>query len=195
MPQSEYFKVKNTFDREFELHSIVSNNLQFHPVFSTPKILLPNEIITIEIVFFPYYVETARANITLSSSIGEYNYNIVGHAIQNPHNLHPFTGMKLIGGSSYEQPIVIFNPYSDTLYIREIYTSEDFLTLLGNAISTNAITDSTSSTSTSVTPNHMKSSISTDLSVFQVSPGHTTEVIRVLISASTKGNMIIHSIL
>eukprot|EP01041_Mallomonas_annulata_P004107 gene4107-8163_t len=171
MPQSEYFVIQNPMATEISIHSITSSSLQFHPVFSTPKVLLPGESLSIEVVFFPYYVETSKANISVLSTVGSFYYQMVGQAIQNPHHLHPFTGMKLVSGASYEQPLIMYNPYSEILYIREIFTTEDFLTLMGSAVAGMG-----------------GQTVSTDIGLFQVGPGETTEVIKILISATIPGN-------
>lgn len=173
MPKSDYFTITNDRDIDVSIHNIASDSAQFHPVFPNTRILTPQESISVEVVFLPHFVESSYVNLVINSSQGAIDYEIVGHAVQNPYHLHPFMGLKLISGETYEQPIMIFNPHSDTLFIREVFTTEDFLTLFGSAV------DGESG---------KREFGSMDLNLFQVGTKETAEIIRILISAQEPGD-------
>ncbi|KAG2383394.1 hypothetical protein C9374_004065 [Naegleria lovaniensis] len=53
-----------------------------------------------------------------------------GGGIENAYNIKPILGYKLPVGADYRKPIYMHNPHqNETLLIKEIYTSEDFLLL------------------------------------------------------------------
>jgi hypothetical protein len=89
--------------------------------------------VTIQLMFLPYYVESVEVTLDLVTSVGNLKYHVHGNAVPNPYRLHPFLGHRVpIGTASYDQPIVIFNPHTEPLHIREIFTTEDFLSLRSN---------------------------------------------------------------
>ena len=46
--------------------------------------------------------------------------------------LRPFLGSRLTAGAeSFDQPILIQNPFDEPLQIREVFTTEDFMSLKG----------------------------------------------------------------
>jgi hypothetical protein len=79
----------------------------------------------------PFYTETASATLKISTSIGDFDYNVVGAPAFNSYHLHPFVGYRIPSGVPFEQPITIYNPHKDVLHIREIFTTEEFISLRG----------------------------------------------------------------
>ena len=181
IPQVQYISIRNLKDEDVFLASIYSDSFQFHPVFPNPKTILPSETLSIEIVFFPYYYELAKAQLSFNFSIGMVQYQVSGQGIQNPYHLHPILGNKLTTNSTYEQPIIMYNPHSEILHIREIYTTESFLSLQGLAIagSGGGTNNNMDGISQRKNPN--------DAHLFQVEPGEEIEIFKLMIIAGDPG--------
>jgi len=54
---------------------------------------------------------------------------VVGQGIQNPYRLRPFTGVKVPADVPFQPSIEIYNPHDTPLYVKEVFTSGDFLHL------------------------------------------------------------------
>jgi hypothetical protein len=129
IPSISEFSISNDLDHEIHLYSISSGSSQFHPVSFQPQILQRYQSLTIQLLFLPYHIRAIEATLSITTSVGEFEYRIIGKATRNPYNLHPFIGNKVIAGVPFEQPIVMFNPLDEVLHIREIFTTEEFLSL------------------------------------------------------------------
>jgi hypothetical protein len=129
IPTISEFTLDNEMDIDVHVYSIASDSSQFHPVSFQPQVLLPKDSLSIQLLFLPYHVKATDAVLTISTSAGEFEYRIIGKATSNPYRLHPFIGNKVIAGVPFEVPIVMFNPHDSVLHIREIFTTEEFLSL------------------------------------------------------------------
>ena len=129
IPTVADFSIENKNDFDIYLYSVTSNSAQFYPVLFQPQTLRAKSSISVQLLFLPYQVETTEAKLTISSSEGNLDYIIHGQSIKNPYYLHPFVGFRIPTGVPIEQPIKIFNPHPEVLHIREIFTTEDFLSL------------------------------------------------------------------
>ena len=118
-------------DDDIQLISIAADNPQFYPVMFQPQPLSSMNSIQIRILFLPFYAQPAEATLTISTSLGDFEYTIEGAPAYNAYRLHPFVGYKIPSGVPFEQPITIHNPHSEVLRIREIFTTEEFLSLRG----------------------------------------------------------------
>lgn len=131
IPTVSSFTITSSLDVDVELNSISADNPQFYPVLFQPQTLARRESVMIRILFLPFYTETASATLKISTSIGDYEYNIVGAPAYNSYRLHPFVGYRIPSGVPFEQPITIYNPHDEVLHIREIFTTEEFISLRG----------------------------------------------------------------
>jgi hypothetical protein len=84
---------------------------------------------SIQLLFLPYHIRSVNATVTIVTSVGDFTYNLVGVSTSNPYGLRPFIGNRIISGVPLEVPIVMRNPHADPLRIREIFTTEEFLSL------------------------------------------------------------------
>lgn len=197
------------------IHSVVTNNTQFHTVTFQTQTLYYQDSLIVHIMFLPYFVDKVETDLLISTSAGDLSYHIIGNAVANPYHLHPFIGYRIPAGELvYEQPITVFNPHDEVLNIREIFTTESFLSLHPAKNSIGASTDtlgsnkpgkkspSSSSTSQSGTDDSGSSgsgsgsgtgstssgSSSTDsLSAWIVPPGVEKEVMLLSMSAKLPG--------
>jgi hypothetical protein len=131
IPSVSVFTLTNSLNYEFDLISILSDNSQFYPVLFQPQIVYPKESIQIQILYLPFYAQVSKATLTLSTSIGNFPYPVSAAQAYNSYHLHPFIGYRIASGIPFQQPISLFNPHDQPLHIREIYTTEEFLSLEG----------------------------------------------------------------
>jgi hypothetical protein len=131
IPSITMFTLINPLDLEFDLLSIQSDNAQFYPVVFQPQSVSPQDTVQIQILYLPYYPQASQATLTLTTSIGEFEYPVNTAPAYNSYHLHPFLGHRLATGLSLQHSISIYNPHAQPLHIREIYTTESFLSLEG----------------------------------------------------------------
>lgn len=131
IPSMADFSLTNAHKEDIQLLSVISDDTQFYPVLFQPQSLKVNTSISIQLLFLPYYVDSSEATLTIVSSIGKHIYKIYGRSVGNPYHLHPLTGFRVPAGVPYEQSVVMYNPHNEVLHIREIFTTEDFLSIKG----------------------------------------------------------------
>jgi hypothetical protein len=140
------FSIENTLTVDVHILSISADNSQFHPVMFQSHLLLRGTSLTVQLLFLPYYVETTMSKLSIMTSEGLYIYQVEGRSIPNPYRLRPFTGNRVPAGAPpFDQPIFIYNPYREPLHIRDVFTTEDFLSLKGAAYSSAAAAEASSS--------------------------------------------------
>mmetsp|Transcript_28777 Transcript_28777/g.37158 ORF Transcript_28777/g.37158 Transcript_28777/m.37158 type:complete len:2600 (+) Transcript_28777:19-7818(+) len=131
IPTVSLIDILNIHENE-ELHilGISSDNSQFHPAMFKPQVLPPDGRATIQIIYLPRNVGSEiNGKLTISTSFGDIIYLIEATAITNPYRLHPFIGTKIPAGVVYSRPIIMYNPTDEPLHVREVFTTESFLTL------------------------------------------------------------------
>eukprot|EP00602_Paraphysomonas_sp_CaronLab_P009929 CAMPEP_0185036516 /NCGR_PEP_ID=MMETSP1103-20130426/29610_1 /TAXON_ID=36769 /ORGANISM="Paraphysomonas bandaiensis, Strain Caron Lab Isolate" /LENGTH=2155 /DNA_ID=CAMNT_0027574075 /DNA_START=29 /DNA_END=6496 /DNA_ORIENTATION=- len=131
IPTVSTFTITSTLDEDIELVSIEADNPQFYPVLFQPQTLPPNDSILIRILFLPFYTQPTGATLRISTSIGEFTYKVVGAAAYNSYRLRPFIGFRVASGVPFQHPITIHNPHDEVLHVRDIFTTEEFLSLQG----------------------------------------------------------------
>ena len=127
---AQEFEITNMMTSSVIIFSINSNNKQFYSILTTPIEILPNEKYIIKILYLPIRVEHIDIELSIMTSRGEYKYAIEANSILNSYRINPQLGIRFPSSNNIlEKPIVIYNPHKETLYITEIFTTEDFLTL------------------------------------------------------------------
>lgn len=129
LPVVSEFWVDNVLGSDIHLYSVTSSSTQFHPVTFQAQALAPHDSMSIQLLFLPYHIRSVNATVTIVTSVGDFTYNLVGVSTSNPYGLRPFIGNRIISGVPLEVPIVMRNPHADPLRIREIFTTEEFLSL------------------------------------------------------------------
>ena len=167
IPKVSEFRIINSLKTDVEIFSVESPNIQFHPILFQPISLEPSENLVVQILFLPYTFDTVQCSIQIITSEGDFSYYLEGRAVSNPYNLKPIIDRKIPYGSvTYERPIVMFNPHMDTLQVKEVFTTEDFLALKGAPMK-----------------NDGKTSDSNDI-LWQLQPGAEKTIITLSISTS-----------
>ena len=182
IPKVSTFTITNNDPSEddIQLISIAADNPQFYPVLFQPQSLSPKNSIQIRILFLPFYAQAAGATLTISTSKGSFEYAIEGAPAYNAYRLQPFVGYKIPSGVPFEQPITIHNPHSEVLRIREIFTTEEFLSLRG-AMASDEMGNGTTTSVTSA-----RSSMGDD--VWELEPGTEHTVIHLSMGSSVPGS-------
>ena len=132
---------RNAMSVDFE--AIDTSLEMVHAVGFSPQHVPPGGNVLVQLMYLPHIVGTVTATLTLRSSIGSVFFNASGSAIQSPYNAFPITGLRVpippprivatgIPATSalYDQPIALHNPHTKPLYVREIYSSESWLTIV-----------------------------------------------------------------
>lgn len=106
-----------------------------------------------------------------------------GYASLNPYKLTPFLNNRLNLGESIDQSIVIHNPFDSVLHIREVFTTEDFLSLKSEDLTPpNPPIPPIASPSSPSSPSYVK-----DVARWEVSPASEREIINLNIAGSKIG--------
>lgn len=178
IPSVAEFLIDNTQDHDIQLYAVISDNTQFHPVLFQPQTLPSQHSLTVQLLFLPYYVESTNSTLTVSSSEGETYYTVRGSAVGNAYQLHPFVGNRIPSGVAYEQPLVIYNPFADVLFIREVFTTEDFLTLRGAPIEKQMKMTEANSPGTTIDKGKQSTVSAVKSAYWEVEAGTRKEIIR-----------------
>jgi len=192
IPSLSQFVILNTGNNDLELLSIKSDSDQFYPVVFERQVLKSRESMTIQLLFLPYYMESVTATLTIVSSKGDIVYHVRGEAIQNEYGVRPFTGLRIPRGMPYEQPIIISNPHNEALRVREVFTTEDFLSLSDTTESNagtegiNVNTDGTISNSRNLQDGSSNSNSGATGS-WEIAPGESKEILHLSIASQISG--------
>ena len=132
IPGQKSFTITNYYDRIVQINSVELDSSHFHTMLFEPTTLQSLQELSIQIFFIPYYsTETLESILTIETSEGDIQYPARGRAIPNPYRIRPFW-IKLQRDNLYhDRPIVIFNPHKETIYIKELYSLEDFISFKG----------------------------------------------------------------
>lgn len=188
IPTVSEFVISNAFDYDVQLYSVVSDNTQFHPVMFQPQVLPSHHSLSVQLLFLPYFVEQSNATLTFSSSVGDIQYTVRGSAVKNDYLIHPFVGHRLPAGVVYEQPIVIYNPFAEVLHIREVFTTEEFMSLRGAGMGGGGGADGDDAQFEEQTSFGSDSSSAQQAKMWEIEPFTSKEVIRLSISSRTTGD-------
>lgn len=184
IPGQKTFTITNNYNRDVLVKAVTSESSNFHTVLFQSATLHPSEELSVHILFLPYYAETVHSVLNIDTSEGETQYYVTGRATPNPYKVQPYLGQRLLHGSiPQDQPITIYNPHKETLYIREVFTTEDFLSLKGGPL--------LSSSKRGQVFEHQAANetllIDAATKLWTVDPGVEKEIIVLSIMASTSG--------
>jgi hypothetical protein len=184
IPSMADFSLTNTHNEDIQLLSVMSDDTQFYPVLFQPQNLKVNSSISIQLLFLPYYVDSSEATLTIVSSIGKHIYKIYGRSVGNPYHLHPLTGFRVPAGVPYEQSVVMYNPHNEILHIREIFTTEDFLSIKGASSGSNDIARDTFSKRIQLPEEQEKTKFGT----WEIPPGEEKQLVTISMLSTTPGS-------
>ena len=168
IPTVSEFVIENGNSFDVHVTGVLSSAPQFLPLMFQPQVLAPGQSAIIQLLFLPYRVERVEATLTVSSSVGAVTYDVTGIAAPNPYRLFPVVGHRLTVGERLDQSIVVHNPFEDPLHVREVFTTEDFLSLRGEALGTDGGRSAASG-------------------VWEISPGAEVEVVQLSIACAEPG--------
>ncbi len=125
----EYIEVLNLSDKD-ELHifSVASESAHFHASFKH-TVLPPRANLSIPVVFLAKVLGPAETSLVIQTNLGGFIYQVSGVGVPNQYAVEPLVGVKVLVQHWYSAPITLYNPTSDTLVVKEVFTSGGFLHL------------------------------------------------------------------
>lgn len=178
IPSMKEITIMNNYDREVSLFSISFDSSNFHSETFQSIVLRQLDSVDIEIIFLSYYPKTVRSILTINTSEGQVLYSIIGKPDPNPYKLRPFLGQRLdVGSKPHEQPIIIYNPYPETLIIEEIFTTESFLSLKSIRTDESEQYGSATNISIAIQPNGSSAVLGAPSISWSINPGFEKEII------------------
>jgi hypothetical protein len=118
---------QNSFD--VDIFSITSEHL--HSSFLSSITVESNGALMVQFTYLPLIQESLYVEVQFVTSLGQFKHQVLTKAVMNFYNLFPFERIQIIHGTTdFEQQVNLFNPHLKDLYIKEIYTSESFLSLI-----------------------------------------------------------------
>ena len=112
-----------------KIYSVTISSLHFHVSNFGPTVLAPNGTKTFKIMFLPYVEGPVAAVVVVQTSIGGFLVRLAGEGVDNPYGVVGFTSVRVPMGIAYNPAVQVYNPFAETLLIKEIFTTEGFLHL------------------------------------------------------------------
>lgn len=181
--ETSSFQIFNHFGYDIHVTSVVSESNLIHPVMFQPQVIAPNESISLQILFLPYFQENVVSQLIISTSQGDYEYQVKGFPVRNPYGVHPLVGIRIPAHAKFEQPLVVHNPHSDSLHIKEVYTTESFLTLRGVPLRSNHVSSSSGIAGGGNNEEDPSASFSPEI-MWVIHPNHEREIITLSVPAT-----------
>lgn len=119
----------NLSDRD-DLHifSVASESAHFHASFKH-TVLPPHANLSIPVVFLAKVLGPAETSLVIQTNLGGFIYQVSGVGVPNQYAVEPLVGVKVLVQHWYSAPIALYNPYSEHLTVKEVFTSGGFLHL------------------------------------------------------------------
>lgn len=129
MPVRETVDIVNHLPDEVVITAVSCDSEFFHPTHLKSQSIPPGGNSTIYLVFLPKTTGYVEGVLSVQTTAGSFKYKLSGEGTHNPYFLYPILDQKVIAGASFKPAISIHNPYAETLYINEIFTSGGFFQL------------------------------------------------------------------
>jgi hypothetical protein len=121
--------IENHHNFDVDIFSILSDHL--HSSFYFPTTIESNGTMIIQLTYLPSIQENLCTELQFVTSLGHHKQYVCLNSVMNVYKLFSFDSFQFIQGiTDFEQKITLFNPHSEDLYIKEVYTSESFLSLI-----------------------------------------------------------------
>lgn len=112
-----------------EIYSVTTSSLHFHISNFSPTTLAANKTKAVRVMFLPYREGPVSAVVVIQTSLGGFLLRLSGDGVRNPYGVKGFTGVRIPMGIAYNPAVQVYNPFDETLLIKEIFTTEGFLHL------------------------------------------------------------------
>jgi hypothetical protein len=148
MPRMHSVTIINDNAEPVELHSVSESSTEFYSsVFEHTTVAGDGGNTTVHIYYLPRSVGRTRSIFTIESNHGQHQYHVEqrtrssvrslgcslslfqvqGTGIANPFRVYPLVNAIVPLNSTFEHVLHFYNPYNHSLYINEIYTSDENL--------------------------------------------------------------------
>eukprot|EP00038_Savillea_parva_P002924 m.119015 g.119015 ORF g.119015 m.119015 type:complete len:1936 (+) comp11004_c0_seq3:89-5896(+) len=129
-PRQQYVTILNKDpDHDLKLYSIASPSDDVQCTWFDKESVPPGQNTSFMVVHLGRGIGRAETRLEISSSHGEFTYDVVTHSVVNPLRARPLTSGRVPIGVEYTQPISVYNPYDEPLRVTEVYTSNPALRL------------------------------------------------------------------
>jgi hypothetical protein len=115
---------------ELEIHSVRSvgpGSEHFHVTERNRTTLTAGGRVAVSIVFLPRVLGRVNGTLLVQTSAGGFLYALSGSGVQSPYQAEPLVATRVPAGTQFQPQLVVHNPHSEPLRIKEVYTSESFL--------------------------------------------------------------------
>jgi hypothetical protein len=128
MPVSTIVKLCNPSKfLTLQLVSLSGQRSEFHSSFFIDKVLMPGKCTSFTIVFLGKVVGYCEDSIIIHSSLGMFQYKVMGTVIENSFYLRPLQGARIPINATYQPSISMYNPFNEHLQISEMYSTSPYL--------------------------------------------------------------------
>eukprot|EP00049_Salpingoeca_infusionum_P008630 m.142710 g.142710 ORF g.142710 m.142710 type:complete len:1843 (+) comp14068_c0_seq1:317-5845(+) len=155
-----------------------SQNAQFHCSNFKATEVLPGKNTTFTIIYLPQQLGRVESKFTISTSLGDLEYEVFGTGTLNPNRLLPIVSGRIPAQLRLAQPIVFHNPSSLPIQIEEVFSSNDAIQLDMNTMF-NTVGNQQSDVAHAV-----------NRTVWQIPPYKSKPIILVIVSASDTAGVV-----
>lgn len=113
----------------FEIYSVSVTDDQFHTPLFKPLSLQPGDSSSVQVIVLPRKVGEVAAALVLETSDGTISYGMSANGVENKFKLVPLLAQPIPVGMHYHPKISLYNPYKETLQVKEVFTTDSFLHL------------------------------------------------------------------
>lgn len=114
---------------ELVVHTVSSDSTAFFPLSFEVTTVAPGERTAIQVAYLPRATGEDHGTIVIHTSAGAFIVRLEGVGQQSPYSVAPLTGVTAPVGVHREYLLSMHNPFKETLWIKEVYTNEDFVRL------------------------------------------------------------------
>eukprot|EP00731_Ephydatia_muelleri_P015388 Em0008g1108a len=124
MPTMHTVKIGNPNRvQTLQLTSISSDSSDLHTSFFRSKIVKGGEWTSFNVVFLARTVGQVKSRLYISTSLGTFDYKVEGIGEPNPFRLRSLLGARIPVNATYSPLISMYNPFSTSLQVTEMYSS------------------------------------------------------------------------
>jgi len=124
MPRLQRVRITNPSQTQtLHLTSISGDSPDFHPSFFKSKVVKAGDWTMFDVVFLARVVGAVQNTLYIHTSLGTFDYKVQGIGTPNPFRLRSLLGARIPLNATYSPLITMYNPFSTSLQITEMYSS------------------------------------------------------------------------
>eukprot|EP00795_Rhopilema_esculentum_P000912 gene912-10668_t len=124
MPVMQIVTILNPSNKnQLRIMSIRTGSPHFHASLVKSSTVEPLANTTFELVFLPRLAGNVENTVFIRTNKGEFTYQVFGVGLPNVYRLRAFIGAKIPVDGSFSPYINMYNPYSESIQVTEMYSS------------------------------------------------------------------------